>query len=139
MHPLRNHSAVQEYQIHRSNISCSVSNFSNCRSTSSFQPFKLPELLCLGLGVTPVSTFIIYSVMSSNSLTNKKGVFPKLAMVAVACGSFMDSFCLQIIVPNLPFAVQTWFPDVAIEARFDCRSMIQKSVTTMATSFQVIL
>lgn len=139
MHPMQNDSALQEYQVHLSNISRSVSNLSKYRNIRSYQPFKPPELLCLGLGVTPVSTFIIYSVMSSNSLNNKKGVFPKLAMVAVACASFMDSFCLQIIVPNLPFAVQTWFPEVAVEALFDCRSMTQKSVTTMATSSHVIL
>lgn len=45
-------------------------------------------------------------------MSQKKGIFPKTAMVAVACASFMDSFCFQIIVPNLPFAVQKWFPDV---------------------------
>lgn len=42
----------------------------------------------------------------------KKGIFPKMAMCAVAIASFMDSFCMQVIVPNLPFAVQKWFPKV---------------------------
>ena len=45
-------------------------------------------------------------------MPEKKGIFPKTAMMAVACASFMDSFCFQIIVPNLPFAVQKWFPNV---------------------------
>ncbi|KNB45334.1 protein zinc induced facilitator-like protein [Blastocystis sp. subtype 4] len=45
-------------------------------------------------------------------ITGKVGVFPKVAMSAVALASFMDSFCLQIIVPNLPFAVKKWFPGV---------------------------
>lgn len=44
--------------------------------------------------------------------TKSTGVFPILAMCAVATASFMDSFCYQIIVPNLPFAVQKWFPTV---------------------------
>lgn len=52
------------------------------------------------------------------STTKSKGVFPKMAMISVAIASFMDSFCLQIIVPNLPFAVQKWFPDVRIVAMF---------------------
>ena len=43
-----------------------------------------------------------------------KGIFPILPMCAVATASFMDSFCYQIIVPNLPFAVQKWFPAVFI-------------------------
>ncbi len=42
----------------------------------------------------------------------KTGVFPKVAMCAIAAASFMDSFCMQIIVPNLPFAVKKWFPSV---------------------------
>ena len=45
-------------------------------------------------------------------ITGKVGVFPKVAMSAVALASFMDSFCLQIIVPYLPFAVKKWFPGV---------------------------
>ena len=45
--------------------------------------------------------------MASNKKSTKStGIFPKMAMCAVATASFMDSFCYQIIVPNLPFAVQ---------------------------------
>ncbi|KAK8823142.1 hypothetical protein WA538_002291 [Blastocystis sp. DL] len=33
-------------------------------------------------------------------------------MSTVALASFMDSFCYQIIVPNLPFAVKRWFPSI---------------------------
>lgn len=49
---------------------------------------------------------------NTKKASGKTGVFPKMAMCAVAVASFMDSFCMQIIVPNLPFAVKKWFPSV---------------------------
>lgn len=51
-------------------------------------------------------------MVEKKTSTQSTGVFPLLAMCAVATASFMDSFCYQIIVPNLPFAVQKWFPTV---------------------------
>ena len=66
----------------------------------------------LSYDVTPSSTILIFPFIFYPSMPEKKGIFPKTAMMAVACASFMDSFCFQIIVPNLPFAVQKWFPNV---------------------------
>lgn len=51
---------------------------------------------------------------ANKNSTKSTGVFPLLPMSAMALASFMDSFCYQIIVPNLPFAVQKWFPEVLI-------------------------
>lgn len=64
---------------------------------------------------TPVSQTVTKTQTAMVKLEKtygKKGIFPKMAMCAVAIASFMDSFCMQVIVPNLPFAVQKWFPKV---------------------------
>lgn len=53
-----------------------------------------------------------YSMKKELPVSKKTGVFPIGAMSTVALASFMDSFCYQIIVPNLPFAVKRWFPSV---------------------------
>ena len=72
-------------------------------------------------------------------VSKKTGVFPLGAMSTVALASFMDSFCYQIIVPNLPFAVKRWFPNVGIVSIFlSPRLMIQPSVTTTDTLFRSI-
>lgn len=72
-------------------------------------------------------------------VSKKTGVFPIGAMSTVALASFMDSFCYQIIVPNLPFAVKRWFPSVGVVVPFsNSRSTIQPSVTTTDTSFRFI-
>lgn len=79
----------------------------------------------------------IISMKKELPVSKKTGVFPIGAMSTVALASFMDSFCYQIIVPNLPFAVKRWFPSVDFILRFlTDRLTIRPSVTTTDTLFQ---